>query len=288
MLHRISVPLVALLLLGLAAALVAVAPDPIHAEENPAPSQAVLDLLNARPGEKVADLGCGKGAWTFPLARAVGASGTVYAVDIDAKSLEVVRTRISSEGFTNIEVIQSLPDDPMLPKGSLDAVLLNDVIDYVARDALVGFLSGIRAALAPRGRLIIRDPNGNPDRVIAECYRAGFALVEAKVPLPGAPSRSFAGEWYALKLRPADRQPAILPRLGQPRHHRTRLHLAEELYRADLISREDLREAWQRVSAQPLEGPAYESEARDLLNAAALFDLLPAARIKALETKLGK
>ena len=105
----------------------------------------------------------------------------------------------------------------MLPANTMDAVFLNDVIDYVERSALAGFLDGIRHALRPSGRLIIRDPNGGADRVIAECYRAGFSLVEAKIPLMGAPTSAFTDSWYALKLRVADRpQPGIYPRLGQP------------------------------------------------------------------------
>ena len=84
---------------------------------------------------------------------------------------------------------------------------------------MAGFLAGVRDALKADGRLVIRDPSGGPGRVIAELHRAGFALVEARIPLDHAPSRPFASDWYALKLRKSEVQPSIFPRLGPvPRH----------------------------------------------------------------------
>ncbi len=209
-------------------------PASTHAEDEVA-AQAVLGLLAPRRGETIADMGCGSGVWTFKLASAVGPRGRILAVDIDPEAVATVRRRAADEDVTNVEVIQSVPDDPRLPEGKLDAIFMNNVIDWVERRALAGFLAGVRGALKPDGRLIIRDPSGGPDRVIAELYRAGFALVEAKIPLETASDRSFSTGWYALKLRPAEIQPALFPRLGLPERHRTRLHLAEELFRMGLL-----------------------------------------------------
>jgi ubiquinone/menaquinone biosynthesis C-methylase UbiE len=246
-----------------------------RAEDEEAERSSILSLIGARPGELIADVGCGKGTWTFPLARAVGAHGGIFAVDIDLEKIEVVRARMKAEGVENVHVVHSLPDDPMLPKDTLDAVFLNDVIDYVGRSALAGFLAGIRIALKPAGRLVIRDPNGNPDRIIAECYRAGFTLVEAKVPLGNVTTRTFSNHWYALKLRRAEEmQPAILPRLGKPPRYRTRLHLAEELFRLDLITREELRTIWERIENQQGAFDPRVDEHLDLIRAAEALDVI--------------
>jgi SAM-dependent methyltransferase len=246
----------------------------VEADEQAAPADGVLELIAARPGEVIADVGCGTGTWTFPLARAVGPAGRVLAVDIDLKAIESVRERIAREKVENVQVVHSVPDDPLLPEGALDVVFLNDVIDYVERAALAGFLAGIRAALKPDGRVIVRDPNGGADRVVAECYRAGLALVEAKIPLAGAPQRSFAGGWYALKMRRGEVQPAILPRLGRPARHRTRLHVAEELFRAGLLTRDQLRAKWEAIRDAPGAFDARADEARDLVTAARALGLL--------------
>jgi SAM-dependent methyltransferase len=263
-------------------------PAPLAADDRPPEADDVLALIGARSGERVADVGCGRGTWTFALAQTVGPHGRVFAVDIDAKVLEVVRERVAKEKVTNVEVLQSLPDDPRLPKDALDVVFLNDVIDYVDRSALAGFLAGIRQALKSDGRLVIRDPNGGCDRVVAECYRAGFALVEAILPLRNAPPRSFAGGWYALKLRRAEVQPAILPRLGEPARHRFRLHLAEECFRAGLIDRDELRATWEAIrDASGAYDPEVD-ESLDLLRAAEAVGVFGKERAEALRAKLAK
>ncbi len=280
-----------LLIAGLAALLLlsAAPPSVTQAEDENAEQRSILSLIGARAGEVIADVGCGKGTWTFPLARAVGPHGRIYAVDIDREKIDDVRKRKDRDDVKNITVIHSIPDDPMLPSGQLDAVFLNDVIDYVGRSALAGFLAGIRSALKPAGRLVIRDPNGNPDRVIAECYRAGFTLVEAKVPLSSVPTRTFSNTWYALKLRRAEEmQPAILPRLGKPTRFRTRLHLAEELFRLGLISREELRNTWERIENAPGSFDPKVDEALDLIRAAEAIGVVPAKRAEALRTEARK
>src|SRR4030095_12939357 len=43
----------------------------------------VIEALRLRPGDRVADLGSGGGYFTFRLAKAVGPTGHVYAVDVD-------------------------------------------------------------------------------------------------------------------------------------------------------------------------------------------------------------
>ena len=249
----------------------------------------ILGLIGPRAGETICDLGCGEGTWTFELARAVGMHGRVFAVDIDRRRLDKLRAKQEREGLENIKVVQSQPDNPMLPKNEMDAVFLNDVIDVVERRALAGFLAGIRASLKPSGRLIIRDPNGDPARVIAECYRAGFSLAEAKIPLKTATAKSFANDWYALKLRVAERPPhALLPRLGQPARYRTRLHLAEELFRDGLLSRDELRARWEAIQNTGGSFDPAIDEARDLIRAAESLSVVESTLAKILNERLAK
>jgi hypothetical protein len=53
----------------------------------------VLDALDIERGDKVADVGSGSGYFTFLVARKVGVTGKVYAVDIDEESLKKLSTR---------------------------------------------------------------------------------------------------------------------------------------------------------------------------------------------------
>ncbi len=263
-----------------------------RAEDEPAEGkdpdrESIFALIAPRAGEVIADVGCGKGTWTFPLARAVGAHGRVYAVDIDRRKTADVLKRMKRDGVKNVQVIHSLPDNPMLAKDSLDAVFVNDVIDHVDRSALAGFLAGIRSALKPSGRLIIRDPNGGPGRVIAECYRHGFTLIEARVPLDNVPRRSFTSGWYALKLQRADRmQPALLPWKGKPSRRLTRLHLAEELFRTGVLSREELRRTWERIENAPEAFDPAVDERLDLIAAAEAVGAVTADVAKTLRARV--
>src|SRR5438309_9505783 len=73
--------------------------------------RAVNDLLLARsavaPGEKVLEVGCGTGAATLPLARAVGDTGEVVGIDISAPMLAAARQRIAQSGLRNITLLQA-------------------------------------------------------------------------------------------------------------------------------------------------------------------------------------
>lgn len=264
------------------------APDTRADDENEE-RQSVLALIGARAGEVIADVGCGNGRWTLDLARAVGEHGRIYAQDIDPRKILAVETLKRKEGLKNVEVIHALPDNPMLPKDALDAIFINDVINYVDRAAQAGFLDGIRRALKPAGRLIIRDPKGNPDRVISECYRAGFILVEARIPLGKEPIRNHGGGWYALKLRRAENtQPAILPRQSEPQRHRTRLHLAEELFRAGLFTREEFGATWEAIQNEPGSFDPAVDENLDLIRAAEAIGVMDGDTANVLRARARK
>lgn len=270
--------LACLILLCLLLAPAGYAGDPDRRDDR----EAILGLLAPRRGEHIADVGCGLGTWSVALAKAVGTEGRVYGIDIDPDAVAAAKARLAKENLPNIEVRLSLPDDPGLPPNTLDAIFLNDVIDWVERSALAGFLAGLRESLKEDGRLVIRDPSGGPDRVIAELYRAGFSLVEAKIPLESAPSRSFGTGWYALKVRRSHVQPSILPRLGRPARYRVRLQLAEELFRMGLLTRQELRAKWEAIRDRPGPFDPEIDEARDLVAAARALDVLTeeeAARI---------
>jgi len=66
-------------------------------------SEALLALAAPRVGERVLDVGCGCGASTLELARAVGPAGHVAALDISAPMLAEGKARAEAAGITNID-----------------------------------------------------------------------------------------------------------------------------------------------------------------------------------------
>ena len=116
----------------------------------------VFKALDVKPGATVADIGAGPGFYTVRLARAVGESGRVYAVDISASTVRELRSRVQREGLANVEVIKGDVDSPNLPEASLDAALI--VNAYHEMKEHQAMLAEIRKALKPSGRLVILEP----------------------------------------------------------------------------------------------------------------------------------
>jgi predicted methyltransferase len=130
-------------------------------EEEEHPEQA-LDEMRIRPGMKIADIGAGVGYMSLRMAKRVGPTGRIYAVDIQPGMLELLRQRAAAENITNVEPILGETADPKLPPGQMDIVLMVDVYHELAQPQLM--LRKIHEALKPDGRLILleyraEDPN---------------------------------------------------------------------------------------------------------------------------------
>lgn len=142
----------------------------------------VMDVLGIKDGSSVADIGAGSGWFTVRAARRVGNKGAVYAVEINSEYLKHIEGRAKRENLPNIRPILGKEDDPLLPAGSIDAVLLLKTYHEVAQP--VRLLMRVREAMRPGGLLGIIDRVGEADdhgiekaTVIEEAGRAGFVLV---------------------------------------------------------------------------------------------------------------
>src|SRR5215469_10797666 len=105
----------------------------------------VMDILGIASGKGVADIGAGSGWFAVRAARRVGPSGTVYAVDINPEAIRYIDNRVRNESLPNVRTILNKPDDPMLPKEAVDAVLLLKTYHEVADP--VALLEHLRPAL---------------------------------------------------------------------------------------------------------------------------------------------
>ncbi len=92
-----------------------------------APRKNVLEEVGIQAGYHVLDYGCGPGSYIAPLAKLVGESGQIYALDIHPLAVQKVQHIAKKRGFDNLNTIQS-DCQTTLPDKSMDVVLLYDIL----------------------------------------------------------------------------------------------------------------------------------------------------------------
>jgi SAM-dependent methyltransferase len=111
---------------------------------------SILDRF--RLSGDIAELGCGYGTFTLPLAR--NTPGTVYAIDIDPAMVDTVQRRAMAAGLTNIDV--RLRDVTVqgfgLEESSCDACLLFNILHG---ELPVEMIREARRILRPQGALAV-------------------------------------------------------------------------------------------------------------------------------------
>jgi SAM-dependent methyltransferase len=148
--------------------------------------EQIMDALGIAEGSVVADLGAGGGWFIPPLARRVGPNGLVYAEDIQAQMIEIIRRRVQRENLRNVRTVLGTARNPGLPPG-LDVVLI--VGAYHEIEDPVALLENAGHLLKPQGRIGIVDftPGGggpgpereervDPEAVIRSAAAAGLQL----------------------------------------------------------------------------------------------------------------
>jgi predicted methyltransferase len=147
---------------GVLAAALTQAPDSEADRERWQRTPEIFEAMRVQPGAAVADVGAGSGHFTARLARAVTPQGRVYAVDVSERELKRLSGRAEKEALTNVTVVAGEVDDPKLPAGAIDAILI--VKAYHEMAGYRAMLARMREALKPGGRLVIVDQIGQSRR----------------------------------------------------------------------------------------------------------------------------
>jgi len=123
----------------------------------------VIARLNLKPGDVVADVGSGSGAFSIPMAKAIAPNGILYAVDIDQKMLDYVAERAKKEGVTNLRTVLGEFDDPKLPVKTVDVAFFHRVLHMIEHRQ--AYLNATVKYLKPDGRVVVIDknPEESPD-----------------------------------------------------------------------------------------------------------------------------
>ena len=113
----------------------------------------VVEVMSISEGMAVADVGAGTGYFEPWLSRAVGAKGKVLAVDIEPSMVRFLTERAEREGLANVRAHLAEPNDPRLPAGALDRVLVVDTWHHV--DDRPAYARKLAASLGPKGSVWI-------------------------------------------------------------------------------------------------------------------------------------
>lgn len=171
----------------------------VDAEERPADDRArdagrkpfeVLRFFGIQPGMRVAELAAGGGYYVEILARAVGAEGKVYAQNnrfiLERFAEGPLSERLARLGMDHVQRLDSELDDPGLPAGELDAVMMvlfyHDT--YWMGTDRAKMNKAIFDALAPGGVYGVIDHHaeaGSGERDVKTIHRVDAELVKQEI-----------------------------------------------------------------------------------------------------------
>jgi len=139
--------------------------------------ERLVQLAALSPGERVLDVGCGRGAVLFPAAQAVAPGGSVLGIDLSSAMVERCAAEVAARGLDGVEVRVDDAEHPEVAPGSFDAVLAGLVIFFLPDPGAA--LDSFRTALAPDGRLAMTTFGAEDDR-----FAPVFGAVAAHIPPP--------------------------------------------------------------------------------------------------------
>ena len=114
--------------------------------------EKTLELLELKPSYVVADLGCGTGYFTVPLADKVK---KVYGIDIQKEMLTVLEQKIKKQKILNIETVLSKENEIPLQTESIDLLLsVNTLHEFRDKEAII---CEMRRVLRADGKAAIID-----------------------------------------------------------------------------------------------------------------------------------
>jgi ubiquinone/menaquinone biosynthesis C-methylase UbiE len=142
-------------------------------------------------GMIVLEPGSGMGFFTLPLARMVGPTGKVVALDVQPKMLSVLRRRAEKVVLLNRIELRLVEADGLDVKdlaGAVDLVAALHMVHEVPDEA--GFFAEVREALKPDGKLLIIEPRGHVsqtqfEQTVVTAEKMGFKVETSAVKMGG-------------------------------------------------------------------------------------------------------
>lgn len=154
----------------------------------------ILNNLNIRKGQKIADIGCGSGFFSTKFSDLVGDKGLVYAIELKDEHIDRLKTYTKENQISNINIVKGKEDVFELPE-KVDKMfmcsLYHIMYGVVPDNERNTYLSSLKSYLKPKGELVIVDngpvdddtlpyhgPYITPDLIVKQLVHYGFELID--------------------------------------------------------------------------------------------------------------
>jgi precorrin-6B methylase 2 len=145
-------------------------------------TELMVESLELKPGEIVADIGVGSGYIARKIAPRVLPGGIVYGVDIQPEMLAVLKKRMAMFRIANVEGVLGEEKDPKLPAESIDTMIMVDV--YHEFEHPFEMIEAMIKALKPGGRIVFVEFRAeDPDVPIKPVHKMSEAQIRKEMSL---------------------------------------------------------------------------------------------------------
>lgn len=117
------------------------------------PPEEILKSIGLTDGDKIADVGCGIGYFTFPASKIVGKNGKVFALDILPEMIDEIEQKIKDNNSDNVITVLTEENNTKLKDNEVNYAFLCNVL-HEAEDKKV-FLNEVKRIISPNGVISI-------------------------------------------------------------------------------------------------------------------------------------
>ena len=137
-----------------------------------------VQLGEIKEGHRVLDAACGTGRATVELAKAVGRTGEVNALELSDVMLRRARAKVNQAALPNVFFTQGSVKDMPYPDESFDVVYNGYMFDLIARTEFVPILQEFKRVLKPGGELVLVNMSKPDSRktIFEKIYEKGLPV----------------------------------------------------------------------------------------------------------------